>query len=208
MKRWSADPLLRQAELRLASSVDDIALEWRATDVAIARELGVSPRSVIEWKKNGLSMVQCDRYATRLGLHPVAIWPDFDDLDDDEVEETERSVDDSSCVECGTGFVRRTANHRFCSPRCASRHRGREFARMKRATDPEWVERELARKREYNHECVKALNAYARKYYAENRERIRARDRKSARAIYDPEKRREKYLRNQERERAAKRRAA
>jgi len=53
--------------------------------------LGVEPRSVIRWARNGLSPWQADDAATRAGLHPLEIWGE-DWQDACRSDETERDV--------------------------------------------------------------------------------------------------------------------
>lgn len=55
---------------------DPIA-ELGYNDRQVAGWCGVSPGSVPEWKRRGLSVDQADRVAIALGRHPIELWPDF-----------------------------------------------------------------------------------------------------------------------------------
>lgn len=45
---------------------------------AMAETAGVSDRTIKRWMAGGkIEAVLADRVATRLGLHPLALWPDF-----------------------------------------------------------------------------------------------------------------------------------
>lgn len=43
----------------------------------IARALGVNRATVLRAVHHGLSPLQADRYAVRLGFHPLELWPEF-----------------------------------------------------------------------------------------------------------------------------------
>lgn len=49
--------------------------------LALARTLNVTSRTVHRWKHNGLTWLQADRAATRLGHHPSFLWPEWWDLE-------------------------------------------------------------------------------------------------------------------------------
>jgi hypothetical protein len=43
----------------------------------VAELFGVSTRTLLRWKKNGLLFPAADRAAVRLGLHPSLVWPEW-----------------------------------------------------------------------------------------------------------------------------------
>lgn len=45
--------------------------------VAVAEVLGVTARTVWRWRQTGLMHSTADEVATRLGLHPLEVWPDW-----------------------------------------------------------------------------------------------------------------------------------
>lgn len=51
--------------------------EGRVPPSLIANMLGVDVNSIHRWKAWGVPYYSADRAATRLGLHPLEIWPDF-----------------------------------------------------------------------------------------------------------------------------------
>lgn len=169
MKRWPVQPLLRLCEVRLASSVDDHAPEWHAPDTEIARLLGVNVRSVIEWRQTGLSFVQCDRYATRLELHPVEVWPDYDDFMDEEVDDLDIMPELPRCADpdCPNPVVpsKGHPSKKWCSARCRLRAKDR-----RRRAKPEVREKRYARSRAYYAECGDAVRAKQRARDRANRE--------------------------------------
>lgn len=48
-----------------------IAAPWAAI------MLGVSRRTVLGWRDNGITYWDADRAATALGVHPTRLWPDW-----------------------------------------------------------------------------------------------------------------------------------
>ncbi|MEZ5278986.1 MAG: helix-turn-helix domain-containing protein [Acidimicrobiales bacterium] len=54
-----------------------MAATGNPTITALARRLGVSPRTVSRWRRAGLSDHQADNAAVTLGYHPLNIWPDW-----------------------------------------------------------------------------------------------------------------------------------
>ena len=61
--RWPLAPLL--------------AATGYPTIAALARRLGVNPRTLTRWRRRGLTDHQADRAAVTLGYHPLNIWPDW-----------------------------------------------------------------------------------------------------------------------------------
>lgn len=210
MNRWPAEPLLRLAELRLASSVDDHAPEWHAPDAHLAALFGVSVRSILSWRDRGMSDMQADRYANRLNLHPVEVWPDFDELSDDEVDDLESMPELPRCAEpgCNNPVIpsKNHPNKRYCSKTCRVRAKDR-----RRRQNPEIRERKNARHRAYYIECRDALlakqrardrekseerKAYKRAYYLANADVLKAKQRERDAAKREA-KRVEKWLRRE-----------
>jgi hypothetical protein len=66
--------------------------------IEIARYFGVSKAAVSKWRERGLSCVQADELAVRLGLHPCELWPDWLDESFGVVDELTVRL---SCPECG-----------------------------------------------------------------------------------------------------------
>lgn len=50
----------------------------------LARCLGISTRQVLRLRHSGLTEVDADRYACRLGLHPGTVWPEWWSIDNEE----------------------------------------------------------------------------------------------------------------------------
>ena len=77
MIRHRLDPL--EALLRISEKTDSDARPYDPFCVAheMAEACGVSTRTWQRWKVNGLTDHAADEAATRLGLHPSAIWPDY-----------------------------------------------------------------------------------------------------------------------------------
>jgi hypothetical protein len=49
-------------------------LVGRGCGLATARELGVHPRQVHRWRRQGVTWAQADELATRAGWHPAEVW--------------------------------------------------------------------------------------------------------------------------------------
>lgn len=49
------------------------------TETEMALRLGVNRQSIRKYRARGLGPWTADRCATRLGFHPVEVWPDFAD---------------------------------------------------------------------------------------------------------------------------------
>lgn len=50
------------------------------SDAALGVRLGVTHDVVQQYRKRGLSWVQADELACRVGLHPVLVWPQWGDV--------------------------------------------------------------------------------------------------------------------------------
>jgi len=141
-------------------------------------------------KSKGLTPLIAERYAILIGLHPATIWESWAE---DEFEELSKE-----CRECGERFIRRP-DALFCSRLCGNRHRQRVYWRKKYASDPEFREREKARRRAYYDEykdyeakrgaawkranprpISEAKREGNRRYYQRHRERILAAKRRAA----------------------------
>lgn len=66
--RWSSRPLL--AELRRQG----------ISQVEFATMTGISRRTILRWKTDGVSDDHADLAATHLGLHPFELWPNWLDV--------------------------------------------------------------------------------------------------------------------------------
>lgn len=56
-----------------------------STRAEFALLAGVTTRAVCRWRSNGLSLLQADRLACRLGYNPGSIWPEWFDASDEAV---------------------------------------------------------------------------------------------------------------------------
>lgn len=57
---------------------DSSGQDYLVMTAAIALRCGVSRQTVIRWRRKGsLPLFTADRIATRLGVHPLIIWPTF-----------------------------------------------------------------------------------------------------------------------------------
>lgn len=113
---------------------------------AIAERIGVSRETMQTWRKRGMSEANADRCASALGLHPNQLWPEMCAA---HAAEVTRECEHPDCLE---DFVLTRSDRRFCSARCRDRARNAKkaaAARERYATDPEWRERKLARRRRY-----------------------------------------------------------
>lgn len=102
----------------------------------------------------GLSEIQADRWAVRLGLLPGEVW----------VEWHEDAMVACAATDCPERFVPVQDHQRFCSSTCSSRQRRRD----RFAADPRYR---------------KARKAQARRYYEDHGEEIRERNREAKRLM-------------------------
>lgn len=124
----------------------------------VGRRLGVSGTTWKQYRDQGVSELVADRLATRAGLHPAVVWPEWMD---DQIDEVGRE-----CW-CGTRFVPKRSHQRHCSPTCRDRARNAQKAQYRRSryqTDPEWAEAQRARRRAYYAECGDYERARQRRY--------------------------------------------
>ena len=76
---WLSDRLAR-CELRPYPVADLAPAAGLPRDVAVAQlalALGFNRRTVGRYVHLGLDERQADRWATRLGVHPLEVWPDW-----------------------------------------------------------------------------------------------------------------------------------
>lgn len=108
---------------------------------ALGRVLHISGT---QWKKardEGVGEVAADRYSTRLGFNPGAVWAEWYDLAIASVSIV--------CDNCRVWFVPVNQQQRFCSAPCKKR----AWARRKYATDPIYAATCKARAAAYYDEC-------------------------------------------------------
>ena len=122
--------------------------------------LKVSGSTYEAYACHGMLAKTADMVAARAGVPAYSVWPEM-------VDEL-IAMSQLQCVECGEGFVpRRYRTEKFCSKRCCGRRVAREWDRRKRREDPEFRERERARKAAYYRE----VRGYAVRWQREYRQR-------------------------------------
>lgn len=134
------------------------------------------------WKaavENGLIPKAADRVATRIGRHPMELWPSWDrDAAEDEFRRNAKR-----CAECGELFLPYRSTQKFCGRVCGNRNRTRLWHRKARASSPEMRRREAERQARYRAELSQAAARAAavkrrqatRAWEAANIDRVRAR---------------------------------
>lgn len=149
---------------------------------ALGEAVGLTGSNLGNARRFGLIEEAADRCACRLGLVPWLVWSDW--------------LDDAGklCAECGERFYPKRSDAKFCTPRCGNRQRQRAYWVQRYASDPEFAEKERARRRRYYIEChayelassrrrqalrpskpnSEAKKAWNRAYYRRNRVRILA----------------------------------
>lgn len=78
----SFDPVEAYAEIRFGNRAvpsDRPGAEWTLQSPleTLALAVGARRTSVYRWRRNGLSVLQADRIAIALGLHPSTLWPEW-----------------------------------------------------------------------------------------------------------------------------------
>jgi hypothetical protein len=59
------------------------------TGAALARRIGVLPSTVSRWRSRGLTFWAADNAASRIGIHPLLVWPTWADVRDEDREVAE-----------------------------------------------------------------------------------------------------------------------
>jgi hypothetical protein len=127
---------------------------WKYEDVAAV--LGVSLDAVKKIAERGsLSVEQADRFAALAGFHPAEIWSEWWSLVGPVAPEPDPEV------------VRREKERAY----------QREWKRRKRASDPEYAERQREYRRRYYQECGAYERARERAKYWADPEPVRERNR-------------------------------
>ena len=142
--------------------------------IGLSRHAGLHPSAVQKARsRGGFTEAMADRVATSIGHLPWSIWPQWLD---DVIADCEVECADDRCSE---RFVPKRAGHRFCSPRCQRRRTDREWRRAKYQIDPAYRAKKLAevRERRADPRYRKYEKGWQRRYYAENAEQIRERER-------------------------------
>ncbi len=67
--------------VRLSFAPVDRLLEGQSDTIA-GELLAVTRRTIIRYRKEGLTPPLADKIATRLGHHPARLWPDYDHAED------------------------------------------------------------------------------------------------------------------------------
>jgi hypothetical protein len=119
-------------------------------------------------RDHGLTLRMADELACTHDLLPREVWPSWDD---DQLADVSKP-----CAHCGELFVPTRKGHKFCTQRCGWNHRDQPRRRQRYATDPEYRERRLAkRRRQYAESSGRAERAKARARYKAKREQVLAR---------------------------------
>lgn len=136
----------------------ELAAAVGVTVARLGRDLGLSGKTMQEYRQRGVSAVVADRLAVRCGLDPYVVWPE---LLDHSIAAAEKR-----CKECGAPFVPRSHRDKYCCPAHQRRHTAREWARRYRSTP----------------EGAAANREARRRYYQENADYERARERRAHQA--------------------------
>lgn len=143
--------------MTLRLSLNDLAAALgNPSDSALAELLGITRRSVLRAKKDGLTVEKAYDWCDRVRVHVLEVWP--------ELVEVAAGARVCAAEGCPETFVPYRPQHRFCSKRCKNKvlnpvYRDRPEAReKKRATD-----------RRYYAECRDYLRAKQREYDARKR---------------------------------------
>ena len=119
-----------------------------------------------EWrirKAEGVTEFVADRIACAAGFHPHEVWPEM-------LDHAINDLPDRDCDECGQSFIpARPSIQRFCSRRCYRRFHARASTRRIRAT-PEGAAKNRERRRRYYAENADYERARERRRYHQQRE--------------------------------------
>jgi lambda repressor-like predicted transcriptional regulator len=124
---------------------------------ALGRLLGVSGSTWKLARDRGVLERVADRYAVKLGLHPLEVWPEMFDLIEEERLERRRQI------------ARESARRRYHEDP-AVRERRKQAAARWRAESPRALAHQPSRQPE-------ARKVHSRAYYMRNAEAIRAKQR-------------------------------
>lgn len=151
MRRYPLEPLMRAAGI---STMVQLRASFPMN--------GATYRQVLD---EGLSEVQADRWAVRLGLLPCNVWPEW----------LEAAAVDCAAEDCAVRFVPSRPGHRFCSKRC----RERVGQRQRYQSDEVTRARRLEQSARYYAEAGDYVRARMRRRHHDNRDaelqRMRAR---------------------------------
>jgi plasmid maintenance system antidote protein VapI len=85
-------------------------------DASAAEALGVHPRTITRWREEDtITYTLADRAATRLGYHPIVLWPDWYDRQDAHLEaqrENKRRINRKNTAAHNAARTRRRAAER------------------------------------------------------------------------------------------------
>ena len=135
----------------------DLAAAMRLTEHQATAVLGLSGSTAQDYRHNGMSWRVADRLAVKAGFHPGQVWPEW--IDD--------AIADAhvACADCGTRFIPKRSNHRFCSTHCSDRWRKRHYWH----NDQDKRDRIAARKRRHYAENAEYYRAAERRRYHEKK---------------------------------------
>lgn len=137
----------------LQNLLDALGLSGDLTTAELGRRLGMSYNTLTRARKLGLSEVLADRYACAHGFVPWLVWTEW-------IEDVIESVSVACANDrCDVRFVASRKNHRYCSDACRNSFNERKARREGQA----WTQRKLE---------------YRRRYYRENGDYERARQRR------------------------------
>ena len=162
MTRYAWGPLEQVVDARLGEAVRENRQIQGPNDVRRAELLGVHYRQISRWRKLGLDQFIADRCAIRVGCLPYEIWPAWLD---DAVMEFAKTCAAPNCE--ATFFPYRRQNI-YCSATC-----------KKKVENLRAAQEDTARERRA---------AAQRRYYAQNRERLRVEQNAYARRRYQAER--------------------
>lgn len=121
------------------------------TEAALARKVGLSGTTLKAARHRGLTEEAADRYATRAGFHPVAVWPNHGHVK-------------CELDACPAMFLPTRDGHRFHTQLCARKAWQRR---------PENKPKVRAAKRRWRESAGDYPKAYDRTYTAERKRRTK-----------------------------------
>lgn len=72
--------LIHAFELMRDPHMEKATRGHRLTDMGLGQVLGVHRRQIARWRGYGVPWVTADQLATRLGLHPANLWPEWNQV--------------------------------------------------------------------------------------------------------------------------------